>query len=77
MAKWGSHGTCFLPLCKNSVMKQNNQNRDVKNVRSNPNASQSGGHRPENKDNLDSRKNEEPDFKGDDTTHNTKDKKSK
>ena len=29
--------------------------------------------RPENKDNLDSRKNEEQDSKGDDTTHNKKD----
>ncbi len=29
--------------------------------------------RPENKDNLDSRKNEEQDFKGDDVTHNKKD----
>ena len=29
--------------------------------------------RPENKDNLDSRKNEEQDTKGDDTTHNKKD----
>ena len=28
--------------------------------------------RPENKDNLDSRKNEEQDFKGDDVTHNRK-----
>jgi hypothetical protein len=28
--------------------------------------------RPENKDNLDSRKNEEQDFKGDDVTHNEK-----
>ena len=27
---------------------------------------------PENKDNLDSRKNEEQDFKGDDITHNRK-----
>ncbi|OQP59893.1 hypothetical protein A3860_35875 [Niastella vici] len=33
--------------------------------------------RPENKDNLDSRKNEEQDFKGDDVTHNKKDKKNK
>jgi hypothetical protein len=32
--------------------------------------------RPENKDNLDSRKNEEQDFKGDDITHNRKEKKS-
>jgi len=30
---------------------------------------------PENKDNLDSRKNEEQDFKGDDVTHNKKDVK--
>lgn len=29
-------------------------------------------HRPENKDNLDSRKNEEFDFKGNDITHNKK-----
>jgi len=29
-------------------------------------------HRPEVRDNLDSRKNEEQDFKGDDTTHNVK-----
>lgn len=33
-------------------------------------------HRPENKDNLDSRKNEEYDFKGDDVTHNKKEKHS-
>ena len=33
--------------------------------------------RPENKDNLDSRKNEEQDFKGDDVTHNKKDNKNR
>ena len=33
--------------------------------------------RPENKDNLDSRKNEEQDFKGDDVTHNKKETKNK
>jgi hypothetical protein len=33
--------------------------------------------RPENKDNLDSRKNEEQDFKADDLTHNKKDTKNK
>jgi len=32
--------------------------------------------RPENKDNLDSRKNEEYDFKGGDMTHNKKDTKA-
>jgi hypothetical protein len=57
-------------------MKHNDQNKNVKNVRTNPNASQSGGQRPENKDNLDSRKNEEQDFKGKDVTHNEKEKKS-
>lgn len=33
-------------------------------------------HRPENKDDLDSREGEEQLFKGDDTTHNKKEKKS-
>jgi len=32
---------------------------------------------PENKDDLDSRKNEEQDFKGDDVTHNRKSTKAK
>lgn len=32
---------------------------------------------PENKDNLDSRKNQEQDFKGDDVTHNKKPEKNK
>lgn len=32
-------------------------------------------HRPENKDNLDSREGLEQDFKGDDTTHNKKETK--
>ena len=46
------------------VMKKNTSGK-------NPKAS---GNRtsPENKDNLDSRKNEEQDFKGDDVTHNEK-----
>lgn len=33
--------------------------------------------RPENKDNLDSREGEEQRFKGDDVTHNHKERKSK
>jgi hypothetical protein len=33
--------------------------------------------RPENKDNLDSRKNEEQDLKADDVTHNKKETKNK
>jgi hypothetical protein len=58
-------------------MKTNNVHRETNNVRANPFASQSGGKRPENKDNLDSRENEEQDFKGKDVTHNKKDVKSK
>ncbi|PZF74735.1 hypothetical protein [Taibaiella soli] len=53
-------------------MRRTNQNREIKNVRHNAHASQSGGRRPENKDNLDSRANEEQDDKGGDTTHNVK-----
>jgi hypothetical protein len=37
----------------------------------------SKGLRPENKDELDSRKNEEQDFKGDDVTHNKKEIESR
>ncbi len=40
-------------------------NPDAKNGRHNPHVSQSGGKRPENKDNLDSREGEEQEFKGD------------
>ncbi len=58
-------------------MKKNNQNPDAKNGRHNPHVSQSGGKRPENKDNLDSREGEEQEFKGDDVTHNVKEKKSR
>jgi len=39
---------------------------------SKPQNTQSKQPNPENKDNLDSRKNEEQEFKGDDTTHNKK-----
>ena len=38
----------------------------------NPNAQTKKQPRPENKNNLDSRKNEEFDIKGDDVTHNKK-----
>ncbi len=53
-------------------MKTSNQNVNVKNTRTNPHVSQSGGKRPENKDNLDSREGEEQEEKGDDVTHNKK-----
>jgi hypothetical protein len=39
---------------------------------SKPQTTQSKQKAPENKDNLDSRKNEEQDFKGSDVTHNKK-----
>jgi hypothetical protein len=61
-------------------MKTQNPNQHPNNVRTNPKASQSGGKRPENKDNMDSRSGEEQDFKGDDVTHNkreTKEEKQK
>lgn len=63
-------------MAKPITMKTNNQNQNAQNVRANAHASQSGGRRPENKDNLDSRANEEQDFKGNDVTHNRKDVKS-
>jgi hypothetical protein len=46
------------------AMKKNTSGKDPKASRNRT--------RPENKDNLDSRKNEEQDFKGDDVTHNEK-----
>jgi hypothetical protein len=58
-------------------MKTQDQNKNVSNVRTEPQASQSGGKRPENKDNLDSREGEEQDNKGNDTTHNKKEHNSK
>ena len=48
-------------------MKKKNSQVAKENVQFNSNR-----HRPENKDNLDSRKNEEQDFKGDDNSHNRK-----
>ena len=47
---------------------KNNNTGSQKNIQFNQNK-----HRPEERDNLDSRKNEEQDFKGDDVTHNQKD----
>ncbi len=48
-------------------MKTNNINRKPADKNTN---------RPEIRDNLDSRKNEEQEFKGDDTTHNKKETES-
>jgi hypothetical protein len=42
----------------------------------NPATKYSNKHRPENKDNLDSREGEEQRFKGDDITHNKKELKN-
>ncbi len=57
----------FLSL-KEKAMKNIPNQTKKENIQFNTNK-----HRPENKDNLDSRKNEEQEFKGDDTTHNKKD----
>lgn len=43
----------------------------------NPQHANMNKHRPENKDNLDSRSGEEQDYKGDDQTHNKRDHQSK
>lgn len=48
-------------------MKTNTAHQQPKPKQPNPSVK-----RPENKDNLDSRENEEQDFKGDDVTHNRK-----
>jgi len=61
-------------------MKNQNPNQSANNTRINPQVSQSGGKRVENKDNLDSRSGEEQEMKGDDVTHNhreTKEQKQK
>lgn len=52
-------------------MKNNKQQTAAHNTKLNNNK-----HRPENKDNMDSREGEEQLRKGDDTTHNRKEKKS-
>jgi hypothetical protein len=52
-------------------MKNNKAPNPKQNIQFNQNKN-----RPENKDNLDSREGEEQQFKGDDITHNKKDRKS-
>ena len=49
-----------------------NHNKQVNNPRKNPNTP----NKPDVRDDLDSRKNEEQDFKGDDITHNEKETKA-
>lgn len=56
-------------------MKRKDQDLNVRNTRMNPAASQSGGKRVENKDNLDARTGEEQENKGSHVTHNHKDVK--
>ena len=57
-------------------MKRKDQDPNVRNTRTNAAASQSGGKRVENKDNLDSRAGEEQENKGSNVTHNRRDVKS-
>lgn len=52
-------------------MKKNKAEPSKKNIRINTNK------QPDIRDNLDSRKSEEQDFKGDDVTHNTKDRQNR
>lgn len=67
------HGASHhLPLTT-LVMKTNNPNKG----KTPPNTNEiKTSNRPQNKDDLDSREGEEQIFKGDDTTHNKKEKKS-
>jgi hypothetical protein len=53
------------------MKKQINQDRQVNNPRKDPSTSS----KPDVRDNLDSRKNEEQSFKGSDVTHNEKETK--
>jgi hypothetical protein len=53
-------------------MKKMQSQRPDRNTQFNANKN-----RPEIRDDMDSRKNEEQDYKGDDVTHNTKDHKNK
>ncbi|HEX7846832.1 MAG TPA: hypothetical protein VF476_13605 [Chitinophagaceae bacterium] len=52
-------------------MKKSKQQNPKQNIKFNANK-----HRAENKDNLDSREGEEQQFKGDDMTHNKKERQS-
>jgi hypothetical protein len=67
---WYGIGT----ITKKVVMKNSNQQQHTGNkTHSKPVAKLNNNkHRPENKDNLDSREGEEQQFKGDDITHNKK-----
>jgi hypothetical protein len=56
-------------------MRTQNPNQNANNARTNPKVSQSGGKRPETRDDLDSRSGEEQETKGDDVTHNRKETK--
>jgi hypothetical protein len=61
----------FIPVIKNIQMKNLKPRNKKENITFNANK-----HRPENKDNLDSREGLEQDYKGDDITHNRKETKS-
>lgn len=61
-------GTVFLTIFKTFVMKDSRTG----NSRQNKPMMNSHKSRPENKDDIDSRKNEEQETKGDDVTHNKK-----
>jgi hypothetical protein len=66
-----SKGMYFELLRQRQFMKNIKQQTPNHNTKLNNNR-----HRPENKDNLDSREGEEQLLKGDDTTHNTKERKN-
>ena len=71
------HGSSFVLPKKNNVMKQPQQGNRAAKQNDQAFQGQRKNQRPEIRDNLDSRKNEEQDFKGDDVTHNEKPTKEK
>jgi hypothetical protein len=60
-----------MPVIKNTQMKNIKPQNKKENIQFNANK-----HRPENKDNLDSREGLEQEYKGDAVTHNRKETKS-
>jgi len=63
---------CFF---KRDYMKNRTENKTGSSTKAAQPRAQGNRHRPENKDNLDSREGEENDMKGDDVTHNKKETK--
>jgi|GEM_PF-2335808 hypothetical protein len=69
----GFYGTVFTPVFLKNIMALNNNNVRSENKRT---GKHNNNRRADVRDNLDSRSNEEQDFKGKDITHNKKETES-